>query len=127
MQKLKLEDLNQIRSDMQKKMDVNLSAYRVKVIVHMGTCGLSAGAGPVMEALKDELDNAGVDDVELVSSGCPGLCSQEPMVTVECENESPVKYVYVDAPKARTIFREHVLAGNIPRKFALSTGKENEA
>ncbi|MFC1584267.1 ferredoxin [Fibrobacterota bacterium] len=127
MSKLKLEDLQRIKEAVKSTLDVNASDHRAKITVHMGTCGISAGAIPVMEALQQEVKSQDVSDVMLTSSGCPGLCSQEPMVTVERKGEEAVKYVFVDAEKARKIFNEHVMGGNIVVKHALSQGSEEEA
>lgn len=127
MKKLKPDDLKKIKAGIQGALYVNRSNYKAKITVHMGTCGLSAGAAPVMEALRKELDKSGAKDINLTSSGCPGLCSREPMVTVERKGQDAVKYVYVDAEKARVIFKEHVLNGKIINKHALSLGTEAEA
>jgi NADP-reducing hydrogenase subunit HndB len=125
--KLKREDLQLIKEKIRGSLDVNASDYRVKITVHMGTCGISAGATPVMESLEEEIKSRNISDIQLTSSGCPGLCSQEPIITVERKGEEPVKYKFVDAQKARLIFNDHVMGGSIPEKYALSRGNEEEA
>ena len=60
----------------------------------------------------------------MTTSGCAGLCSREPMITVELLGEAPVKYVDLNADKMREIFAEHVLGGKPVEKYALAVGSE---
>jgi len=124
MAKLQLKDLDKIAESVQRTMLLREGTARAKVIVHMGTCGIAAGARAVMKALMDELDQADAPDVLLTISSCAGLCSREPMVTVELKDQPAVKYVDLDADKARRIFAEHVLGGKIVADYALAAGSE---
>jgi NADP-reducing hydrogenase subunit HndB len=124
MPKLKIEDLEKITEDVKSKMTVREGGGRVKITVHMGTCGIAAGARNVMNAFLDELGKSNVKDVILTTSGCAGLCSREPMATVEVLHEAPVKYVDLTEEKARKIFAEHVLKGKFVLEYALSIGSE---
>ena len=99
-------------------------AGRAKVTVHMGTCGISAGARKIMSTLLAEVEQHNVQDVILTTSGCAGLCSKEPMMTVELKDQAPVKYVDLDEKKTHTIFTDHVLEGKIVTEFALGIGSE---
>ena len=92
--------------------------------VHMGTCGIASGARKLMTAVLDEIEKRDIKDVIVTTSGCAGLCSREPMVTVERLGEAPVKYVDLDAEKMKEIFAEHVLGGKIVEKYALAVGSE---
>ncbi|RMD59348.1 MAG: (2Fe-2S) ferredoxin domain-containing protein, partial [Nitrospirae bacterium] len=98
--------------------------YRVKVTVHMGTCGISAGARKIMTALIDELSKHNLEDVVVTTSGCAGLCSHEPMITVETKDLPPVKYVKLTENKIKEIVEEHIIKGNIVEKYAFSVGSE---
>ena len=124
MPKLKLEDLAKIKDKVQDSTSLREGGYRAKVTVHMGTCGIASGARKVMQTLMDELAKRNVKDVILTTSGCAGLCSREPMATVELQDEAPVKYVDLDEEKARTIFEEHVQGGKIVEAYALAVGSE---
>ena len=97
---------------------------RAQVTVHMGTCGIASGAKEVMDALMHEIDEAGVSDVMITTSGCMGLCSREPLVTVEIIGKDPIKYEYVNPNKMRQIFKKHVLEGEIQTPFVLARGAE---
>ncbi len=99
-------------------------AGRAKITVHMGTCGISAGARKIMKTLMASIEQDNVEDVILTTSGCAGLCSKEPMMTVELKDEAPVKYVELNEEKTQKIFAEHVLNGKLVVEFALGVGSE---
>ena len=124
MKKIRPEDLDKIAQKMKKVINLREGAGKAKIIVHMGTCGIAAGARAVMTALVDEIDKRNLEDILLTISSCAGLCSREPMVTVELSGKAPVKYVDLTEEKIQRIFNEHVLAGNIVREYALAIGSE---
>ena len=124
MPKTKLDDLDSISEKIKRTMLLREGAGRARVIVHMGTCGIAAGARPVMNAVMEEIEARDVKDVILTISSCAGLCSREPMMTVELEGEPPVKYVDLTPEKAKRIFVEHVLGGKIVTEYALAWGTE---
>jgi len=124
MPKIKLDDLDSISEKIKRIILLREGAGRARVIVHMGTCGIAAGARPVMNAVMEEIEALDVKDVILTISSCAGLCSREPMMTVELQDEPPVKYVDLTPEKARRIFVEHVLGGKIVTDYALALGTE---
>jgi NADP-reducing hydrogenase subunit HndB len=124
MSKLRVEDLKRIKETVKATVNLRDGNYRVKVTVHMGTCGIAAGARKIMSTLLAEIEAGDVKDVILTSSGCAGLCSHEPMMTVELKDAAPIKYVHLDEEKTRRIFTEHILNGNPVAEYALSMGSE---
>jgi NADP-reducing hydrogenase subunit HndB len=124
MGKLTVEDLDKITARMRRQTVLREGAGRAKVTVHMGTCGIAAGARKIVSALMALIQEKGIDDVILTTSGCAGLCSREPMMTVELKDQAPVKYVDLDEDKTRTIFTDHVLGGKIVTHCALAVGSE---
>jgi NADP-reducing hydrogenase subunit HndB len=70
------------------------------------------------------VEESGASDIIITSSGCAGLCSREPMITVEVVRQAPVKYVELDEKKMRKIFDEHVIKGGIVKEYALALGSE---
>jgi NADP-reducing hydrogenase subunit HndB len=124
MAKIKPEDLERIRDRMARTMNLREGDTRARITVHMGTCGIAAGARKIMSALLALVDQDQAKDVVLTTSGCAGLCSREPMMTVELKGEAPVKYVDLDEEKARKIFSDHVLSGEVVKEFALAVGSE---
>ncbi|HDH04702.1 MAG TPA: (2Fe-2S) ferredoxin domain-containing protein [Nitrospirae bacterium] len=124
MARLTIDDLKKIKEKHKADFTVREGGYRAKITVHMGTCGIAAGARTVMTALMEEIAEAKVDDVIVTTSGCAGLCSREPMATVEIVDNPPVKYVQLNEKKIREIFKEHILGGNVMEKYAMVIGSE---
>ncbi len=124
MGKLKPEDLERIAEKMRRTTTLREGTARARITVHMGTCGISAGARGIMTALMAAVDEQKVEDVILTSSGCAGLCSREPMMTVELKGEAPVKYVDLTPEKAAKVLAEHVIGGNAVTDYALGVGSE---
>lgn len=124
MDKLKPEDLDRIGEKVKKAILLREGAGRARIIVHMGTCGIAAGARTVMQAFMDAIENRKAGDVILTISSCAGLCSREPMATIELQDEPPVKYVDLTPEKAKDIFEQHVVGGKIVTEYALAAGSE---
>lgn len=124
MAKLKIEDLKKIKERVQVENALREGDRRVKVTVHMGTCGIAAGAREVMNELISEIEAANVSDVVVTTSGCMGLCSREPEVTVEILGNDPIVYEHMTPNKMRQVFKRHILEGEIQTPFVLARGKE---
>ena len=121
---MKIEDLDKISQRVKKTVLLRDGAGKAKITVHMGTCGIAAGARKIMNTLMEEIEKRDIKDVILTSSGCAGLCSKEPMATVELKDEAPVKYVDLTPEKTRKILEDHVLGGKIVEEYALAKGSE---
>jgi NADP-reducing hydrogenase subunit HndB len=122
--KLRIQDLAHIRDKTKAMLTIRESEGRAKVTVHMGTCGIAAGAREIMEALLDEMRKKKIKDVIVTTSGCAGLCSREPMATVELKGQPPVKYVDLTPQKIRKILIGHVQGGHLLAEYALAIGSE---
>ncbi len=122
--KLRIQDLAKIREKTKSLMTIRDGRGRARVTVHMGTCGIAAGARDVMDALLDEMGKAKAQDIVVTTSGCAGLCNKEPMATVEIKGQPPVKYGDLTAAKMRKIFTQHVLGGRLVTEFVLAVGSE---
>jgi NADP-reducing hydrogenase subunit HndB len=119
-----LEELAELREKARKATSLRGGAARVRVTIHMGTCGIAAGARKIVEAALREVEQRDLRDVMVSTSGCAGLCSREPMATVEVAGEAPVKYVDLTEASIKTIFTEHVVGGKIAEQYALAIGSE---
>ncbi|HHF43425.1 MAG: (2Fe-2S) ferredoxin domain-containing protein [Candidatus Aminicenantes bacterium] len=125
MPKLTIEELEKLRERAKKATFLRETTdYRAKITVHMGTCGIAAGAREIMNAFLQELQARDITDVLLTNSGCAGLCSREPMATIEIKGQAPVKYVDLTPEKVKQIFEKHVLGGEIVQDYALGIGSE---
>ncbi len=125
--KLTVSELKNIRQEFQEHLTVRAGVARARVIIHMGTCGIAAGAREILNAALKALEESQSKDVIVTTSSCAGLCSSEPMATVEIQHEPPVKYINLTEEKIRKIFKEHVLGGKIVKEYALATGSETTA
>lgn len=122
MAKLSIADLKKIKERVLSDMSVREGGQKAKVTVHMGTCGIAAGARAVMDSLMSEIAAVGATEIMVTTSGCAGMCSKEPMVTVEMLGHEPVLYGQMDANKMRQVFRRHVLLGEVQTMFAMAKG-----
>ena len=123
MAKLTIEGLKKIRANAKKATVLREGGETVKITVHMGTCGIAAGAREVMDSLLEELAESDRQDIRIVTSGCMGMCSSEPNVTVEIQDHDPVMYEDMDRNKMRQVFKRHVLLGEVQSDFALARVK----
>ena len=119
MAKLTIDDLKKIKEETAKATSLRDGLATVKITVHMGTCGIAAGAREVMNSLMEELAQTDRSDIRVVTSGCMGMCSSEPNVTVEIRNNEPVVYQLMDPSKVRQVFKRHALLGEIQTEFSL--------
>ena len=124
MPRLTVDEMKKMRESSKKEMSLREGNFRGKVIVHLGTCGIAAGAREVMDALFEEVDKRDIIDIMFTSSGCAGLCSQEPMITVEIGTSPPVKYGKLTAEKVLKILDEHIIGGQVVKEYAIGMGSE---
>jgi len=125
MGKLTIDDLARLRDTARHRISLREGAGRVRITVHMGTCGIAAGAREIMAAVLQALEEHGLHDVIVTNSGCAGLCSKEPMMTIEALGEAaPVKYVSLTPATAKEIIVAHCLHGQVMREHALAVGSE---
>ena len=118
-----LADLNAIKERMRAQInnregvDTNKD---IRVVVGMATCGISAGARPVFNALVDEVAARNLHNVKVTRSGCLGMCKLEPIVEVHIPGEDPVTYVLVNPEKAKNIVANHIVNGNICKDYLIT-------
>ncbi len=120
MSKLTFEGLIKLQEANRGQVVVREGGYRVRVHVFLGECGVAAGARQILRALMEEINRTGVQDLVITTSGCAGLCSREPMMEVEIQGESPVRYGNLDPAKVREIFSAHLLGGKVVEKYTLT-------
>jgi NADP-reducing hydrogenase subunit HndB len=120
MAKLTIEDLKKIKEKTAKETSLRDGPANIKITVHMGTCGIAAGARDVMGAVMEEMAEADRQDIRVVASGCMGMCSSEPNVTVETQGSEPIVYQLMDSNKMRQVFKRHVLLDEVQTDFALA-------
>lgn len=114
-----LEELKKIRDEAQKTTKIREGIEGTKIIVGMGTCGISAGAREVMSAVLDELNKRNIDDVAVTQTGCIGFCKYEPLMDVIKPGEEKVTYVNLTPEKARKIVVEHIVNGRVVKEYVV--------
>jgi len=117
---LKLEDLQKIKERTLADLSLQKGGYRAKINFHMGTCGIAAGAEKLLSLVLRKMEETGIQDIKLIHSGCAGLCSREPMVTIESHGLPPVKYCDLNEEKTQEIFDRHIVNGEIVSSYALA-------
>ncbi|HDQ13769.1 MAG TPA: (2Fe-2S) ferredoxin domain-containing protein [Sediminispirochaeta sp.] len=123
--KIKPEDLDKIAEKTRSEARLREDGIRVRINVHMGTCGIASGAKDILKNFLDEIDEHEAKDVQLTTTGCAGLCSSEPMATIETVHDrAPVKYINLTESKVRRIYEDHVMGGKPVVKYALGMGSE---
>ena len=112
-----LEQLEELRQQLKTESMIDLPPEKegkIVLAVGLATCGIAAGGEAVMEALKEEVQNAGIAErVTFVSTGCLGYCYMEPLVEVRMPNRSSILYGDVDPEMAREIVRKHLIEGRL--------------
>ena len=115
-----LEELRAIKERMKTKIGIrNDDKARVHVVVGMATCGIAAGARPVVKAITDAIGETGLVDVAVSLTGCIGLCQYEPIVEVTGEDGETVTYINMTPEKARRVVAEHVVNGKPVTEYTL--------
>ena len=116
-----LAELQAIKERMKDKVVIREGSADVRVVVGMATCGISAGARPVLNAMVEGVNNSGLADKVTVSqTGCIGLCQYEPIVEVFEAGKEKVTYVKVDADKANRIVEEHLKGGKVVSEYTIA-------
>ena len=119
-----MKSLEQIKEMQQKLRDTvgarPEGANTIRVIVGMGTCGMASGAGNVMAALKATVINLGLKNIEIVKTGCIGLCQYEPFVEVMAPGQPKVTYVLMDTAKITEVAVKHLKDGRALGKYTLT-------
>ena len=116
-----LAELAAIREKMKDKVILREGSGEIRVVVGMATCGIAAGARPVLNAFVEEVSKAGLADKVTVSqTGCIGVCQYEPVVEIFEADKEKVTYVKMTAEKAAEVVEKHLKGGNIVSEYTIS-------
>ena len=119
-----LAELAAIREKMQSKVVIREGMGTTRVVVGMATCGIAAGARPVLNALVDGANANGLSDkVTITQTGCIGICQYEPVVEVFEDGKEKVTYVKLDAQKAAEIVEKHLKGGQVVEEYTIGADK----
>ena len=118
-----LEELMAIKQKMQDKVAVrNAENDNVRVVVGMATCGIAAGARPVLNACVEGVNEAGLaTKVSVTQTGCIGLCQYEPIVEIYEKDKDKVTYIKMTAEKAKEVVEKHLKGGKVISEYTIGT------
>lgn len=114
-----LEELKKIREASLANMETRNTDKDVRIVVGMATCGISAGARPVLNAIIEEVEKRNLLNVQVVQTGCIGMCTFEPIVEVLKGDNEKVTYVNIDAEKAKKIVAEHIVNNKVVKEYTI--------
>ena len=116
-----LAELAAIREKMKDKVILREGSGDVRVVVGMATCGIAAGARPVLNAFVEEVGKAGLADKVTVSqTGCIGVCQYEPVVEIFEAEKEKVTYIKMTPEKAAEVVEKHLKGGKVIQEYTIS-------
>ena len=119
-----LAELQAIKDKMKNKVILREGSGEIRVVVGMATCGIAAGARPVLNAFVEEVNSLGLSDKVTVSqTGCIGICQFEPVVEIFEAGKEKVPYVKMNAAKAKEVALKHLKDGNIVAEYTIANAK----
>ncbi len=117
-----LEELMAIKAKMQDKVAVRHVEGNVRIVVGMATCGIAAGARPVLNAFVENVTAAGLaETVSVTQTGCIGICQYEPVVEVYESGKEKVTYVKMTAEKAKEVVEKHIKGGTPVAEYTIGS------
>ena len=117
-----LAELQAIKERMKSKIVLREGTGDVRVVVGMATCGIAAGARPVLNAFVEEVASAGLNEKITVSqTGCVGLCQLEPIVEIYEAGKEKVTYIKMTPEKAKAVVENHLKGGNIVTEYTVAS------
>ena len=115
-----LAELAAIRAKMKDRVTMRKDDnVDTRIVVGMATCGIAAGARPVMLAFIEELKKRGIENATVAQTGCVGMCRLEPMVEVYVKGQEKVTYVHMDPDKVARVVGEHIVNGKPVDEFTI--------
>ncbi len=119
-----LEELAAIRDKMRSTVLLREGHNDIRIVVGMATCGIAAGARPVLSTFVEEVSAQGLSDKATVTqTGCIGICKYEPVVEVYQSGQEKVTYVHMTPEKAKRVVEEHIKNGRIVSEYTIGNAK----
>ncbi len=116
-----LAELQAIRDKMKDKVVIREGTSDIRVVVGMATCGIAAGARPVLNAFVEAVNEGGLAEKVTVSqTGCIGICQFEPVVEIYEAGKDKVTYVKMTAEKAKEVVEKHLKGGNVIAEYTIA-------
>ena len=120
-----LAELKALRDKMQNSVNLRENAEGgIRIVVGMATCGIAAGARPVLSAFVEKVADKKLENVTVTQTGCIGICQYEPVVEVYENGKDKVTYVKMTADKAAEVIEKHIVGGNIVTEYTIGAAKK---
>ena len=119
-----LAELQAIKERMQNKVVLREGSSEKRVVVGMATCGIAAGARPVMLAFMDEIQKRNLQHVTVSQTGCIGMCRYEPMLDVILPGKEKVTYIHVKPEMVPRIVAEHIVNGQPVEEYTIGAAND---
>jgi len=120
-----LAELNALKDEVKDSVFLKNEGNGVRIIVGMATCGIAAGAKPVLAALEEAAKSSKIAGIAVKQAGCIGICQYEPVIEIVEGGKEKVTYVKVDALKAKEIFNSHIINGKIIPEYTIGSVTAN--
>lgn len=117
-----LAELSALRDKMKTEIDLRNTSDgegRIRIVVGMATCGIAAGARPVLNSFVEETAKRGLKNVTVTQTGCIGVCRLEPIVEVQAPNEEKVTYVKVTPEMVSKIIADHIVNNKVVQEYTI--------
>lgn len=115
-----LAELQALREQMKGRVGIRHDDdSSIRVVVGMATCGIAAGARPVLNAFVEEVNKRGLKDTMVTQTGCIGICQYEPVVEIITPGKEKVTYVKMTAEKAVRVVNDHLVNGNVVTEYTI--------
>ncbi|GHV46124.1 hypothetical protein FACS189499_00580 [Clostridia bacterium] len=119
-----LAELKAIKEKMQGQVGIrDDDSSSIRIVVGMATCGIAAGARPVLQAFSDLVQEKKLPNVTVTQTGCIGLCQYEPIVEVYVPGKEKTTYIRMDAEKTKAVVDQHIVRGNVVEEFAIGASE----
>lgn len=119
-----IAQLDEIRKKTQEQISLRANTEGIRVVVGMATCGIAAGARPVMKAFMEEINKRNLQNITVSMTGCVGVCRLEPVVEILEKDGSRVTYVNMTAEKAARVVAEHIVNGKVCLDLTIGAAEE---
>lgn len=114
-----LAELQAIRDRMKEKVALREGVQPIRIVVGMATCGIAAGARPVMLEFIEELKRRGIENATVSQTGCVGVCRLEPIVEVYVKGQEKVTYVHMTPEKVARVVNDHIVNGRPVEEYTV--------
>ncbi|HOB19468.1 MAG TPA: (2Fe-2S) ferredoxin domain-containing protein [Candidatus Atribacteria bacterium] len=119
-----IQELEQIKQRTLQEVNLRKDRKGTRVVVGMATCGIAAGARPVLLAFVEEVQKRNLQDITVTQTGCVGVCRLEPIVEVYKPGEEKVTYVKLTPEKAKRIVAEHIVNGQVVTEYTIGAAEK---